>query len=746
MSDFSRKDEPDQNREIRSAGQTDEIEDGLEWIEETEETPGTFRSEVEITEDAETEAPGEAELNGTEKAGLPEPAGETEPAETPETKKKENSHGNVMPTEEAILRAARNGFVEPSGKERGERPVSSGTDTEEKRIREKARFSEEREGERPAGRTRGRSRRKGSVPPESFSREGAGAHPDVQGARRERGQEPGRRGRRFGKRQAAAAAGAAAAVLLLGGAVYAGLGQKYKSVFFPGTVINGLDVSGKTVAEAEQMIADGISGYTLTIEERGDKTEQLSQADIGLRAEFDGTMEKIIASQNPLTWGGYVFSPASYKIQTMMAYDEEAFQKAVEDLECFDEDAPAPEDARLSEYAEGKGYSIVPETKGAKAVYEVVEKGISDAILNLKPTVSLEEIGGYEEPEVTSEDETLKQLCDNMNKAAGVSISYQFGDATETLNGDRIHEWLIPGADGTVGVDSGKVSAYVKELADKYNTNNKAKNLKTSYGKTVTIRGGTYGWKINQSAEADELAALIRSGQSQSGREPVYSQKAASRGANDYGDTYVEINLTAQHLFFYKNGALVVESDFVSGNLSKGWGTPAGSYPLTYKQRNAVLKGENYRTPVDYWMPFNGGIGMHDAKWRSSFGGTIYKTGGSHGCINLPHSVAKKIYENISAGMPVLCYNLEGTEKAPEPEKPKETQPSTQAPAESSAPAPTESSAQTPAEPSAPAPTEPSAQAPAEPSTQAPAEPSAQSPAGPASDNGGNGGAAGPGM
>ena len=128
----------------------------------------------------------------------------------------------------------------------------------------------------------------------------------------------------------------------------------------------------------------------------------------------------------------------------------------------------------------------------------------------------------------------------------------------------------------------------------------------------------------------------------------------------------------------------------MSGNLSKGWGTPAGSYPLTYKQRDAVLKGENYRTPVDYWMPFNGGIGMHDAKWRSSFGGTIYKTGGSHGCINLPHSVAKKIYENISAGMPVLCYNLEGTEKASEPEKPKETQPSTQAPAESTAPAPTE--------------------------------------------------------
>ena len=124
----------------------------------------------------------------------------------------------------------------------------------------------------------------------------------------------------------------------------------------------------------------------------------------------------------------------------------------------------------------------------------------------------------------------------------------------------------------------------------------------------------------------------------------------------------MEINLTAQHLFFYKEGKLVVESDFVSGNESRGWSTPAGAYPLTYKQRNATLKGQNYATPVSYWMPFNGGIGMHDAYWRSSFGGKIYKTNGSHGCINLPPAVAKTVYENISAGMPVLCYHLQGSE------------------------------------------------------------------------------------
>ena len=108
-------------------------------------------------------------------------------------------------------------------------------------------------------------------------------------------------------------------------------------------------------------------------------------------------------------------------------------------------------------------------------------------------------------------------------------------------------------------------------------------------------------------------------------RHPEYSQKAASHSGNDYGNTYVEINLTAQHLYFYANGKLLVESDFVSGNAAKGWSTPAGAYSITYKQRNATLKGQGYATPVSYWMPFNGGIGLHDANWRKTFGGTIYR-------------------------------------------------------------------------------------------------------------------------
>ena len=170
---------------------------------------------------------------------------------------------------------------------------------------------------------------------------------------------------------------------------------------------------------------------------------------------------------------------------------------------------------------------------------------------------------------------------------------------------------------------------------------------------------------MNYTQEAIELAEMIENGESGE-RTPVYYQTAASYETPDYGNTYVEINLTAQHLFFYQDGTLILESDFVSGNASRGYDTPAGVYSITYKQRNATLTGENYETPVSYWMPFNGNIGMHDASWRSSFGGDIYKTNGSHGCINLPVSVAQELYGYVEKGTPVICYYLPGTEAVKE--------------------------------------------------------------------------------
>ena len=465
--------------------------------------------------------------------------------------------------------------------------------------------------------------------------------------------------------------------------IYFYVGSQYRTVFFPNTVINGIDASGKTVEEVKLLISGEIDGYTLTLKERGEKTEVITKEEIGLHSVFDGKLEELLAAQKPGRWLLDGREEKRYTVETMIAYDKEKLEQRFRELECLNEEAMIqPENARVSEYMEGTGYGVIPETKGTKADVEKVRKGIEDAILNLQSVWNLEEAGVYIEAEITGENQALMDAVNTLNRYSGAVITYKFGEKRETLDGSTIHQWLSVSDDFSVSLSAEKVAEYVKSLADTYDTYHRAKSLKTSYGETVKISKGFYGWKINQSKETDELAALIRAGERIT-REPVYSQKANSHGEHDYGDTYVEINLTAQHLFFYKDGKLIVESDFVSGNTSKNWGTPGGAYPLTYKERDATLKGENYRTPVDYWMPFNGNIGMHDADWRSSFGGSIYKTNGSHGCINLPPANAKKIFEHISPGDPVLCYFLEGTESG-KTSKPKEeeTKPAETKPAE----------------------------------------------------------------
>ena len=515
-------------------------------------------------------------------------------------------------------------------------------------------------GNQPEG--RGRSRSKWNRKKNNEQQKSRILEQKRQDSQKQSEQNPGNEESKNAGRKIAVAAGAAAlTAAVAAGAVYVGMGQKYKRVYFPNTTINGLNVSGLTPEETKQQITDGTSGYTLTLQERGGESESISGSDIDLHPEFDGTLEKILENQNTLAWGVHIGRYVDYTIDTMAVFDDAKLSGAVLGLNCLKpERAAAPQDAYISNYISGTGYEIMPEEQGASPDPQLLSDAVKNAILNFQETLSLEDADVYEKPQITADNEALNAELDAWNKYVHTTVTYRFGSQSEVLDGEKIHTWLVSDGQGGVSLDEAQIGAYVTWLAQTYNTAYKPKTLKTSYGQTVTISKSVYGWKINQAEETAALKQLLLSCESQE-REPVYSQTAASHDGNDYGNTYAEINLTAQHMFFYKEGKLVVESDFVSGNESRGWSTPAGVYPLTYKQRNATLKGENYSTPVSYWMPFNGGIGMHDAYWRSSFGGKIYKTNGSHGCINLPPAVAKTIYENISAGMPVLCYHLDGS-------------------------------------------------------------------------------------
>ncbi len=451
-----------------------------------------------------------------------------------------------------------------------------------------------------------------------------------------------------------------AGIFLAVAVLYFLIGNAYRDVFFPGTIINGVNVSGLNLAGAQAAINTLASDYILTIGENGDDTEQISGKAIGLCLEDKNSLRSLLDSQIPLTWGLQAFREKEYTLN--MQYDQEKLHSAIEALDCMDKGQwTAPENAYIT-YDKDSGYKIVPEVAGTEILPDKLYEAAAEAVCRLEDTLILNEAGVYKPPRYSFDDPTLAERLALFQGYSDMTVTYQFGSRSEVLDGNTLSEWISLNKSGKRSIDREAVVEYVKSLAKKYNTAYSSKTLETSYGETVTIKNGYYGWMIDKEAEVNALMEIIRNGESTS-REPAYLLEAESHDGPDYGNTYVEINLTAQHLFFYKDGELIVESDFVSGNPSRGNATPDGAYSLTYKERNATLKGENYRTPVSYWMPFNGNIGMHDSSWRSTFGASIYKTNGSHGCINLPPSVAETIFENIEQGIPVLCYHLSGTEQ-----------------------------------------------------------------------------------
>ncbi len=442
----------------------------------------------------------------------------------------------------------------------------------------------------------------------------------------------------------------------------------YNNHFYSNTVINGVSASNMTENQAEEAITAQTKSYFIVLEGRNDVSDSIYGEDIGLHTVFDGNIKDLLAAQNSFAWPLSLFKSHELKINTMLEYDESLLKKYFAELKYFDEaNIAEPENAHISEYS-NNGYEIVPETPGAKVNEDKLYETIKKSVVSLVPSLSLEEEGCYEEPEINSQSPELIEALEEMNKIAGTKITYEFGDDTEILDGSRISKWLSVDDDYTVNLNADGVKEYVDYIGKTYNSFGRVRTFQTSYEKVLQIKGGDYGWWLNRIKEVSEITELILNGE-QLVREPAYYQTAQQYGQDDIGNTYVEVNLTAQHLFFYKEGELIVEADFVSGNLSKGWGTPTGTYPVQYKENDATLTGEDYSTPVKYWMPFNSNIGFHDAPWRKEFGKDLYKKGGSHGCINMPPAAAKKMFENISRGVAVVVYELEGTESIDKEEK-----------------------------------------------------------------------------
>ena len=425
--------------------------------------------------------------------------------------------------------------------------------------------------------------------------------------------------------------------------------------FYEDTEIYGIDCSQKTADTVKTEVAKRLGDYRLEIRERGGESEYLTAEQIKLAFVDDSSINGMLKAQKSFLWPVMILLKRSNAAAVAFSYDRDAAMQAFSELDCMNPlYVTAPEDAYVK--TTDTGFEVAPEVMGTTLDTEKVGQALADALDAGQSMLSLEDAGCYVNPKRYSDDAALLEEAKKKSALAKAYITYDFGDRKEVVNAPLIADWIVTRADGEYVIDEVAVTDYVESLAAKYDTFGLTREFYTSLGTTVTLNGGDYGWCMDQDATVVALLNALADGY-QGTMKPEYLYTAKSRDTNDIGDTYVEICISQQRMWCYQYGTCIVDTPVVTGNPNKGNATPSGGvWAIDAMKRNAILVGEGYQSPVDFWMPFNGDVGIHDMQTRAYFGGTIYLTNGSHGCVNTPYEQAQTIFNTVSVGTPVIVY------------------------------------------------------------------------------------------
>ena len=435
------------------------------------------------------------------------------------------------------------------------------------------------------------------------------------------------------------------------------IGKNYFSKrFFPGTVINGIDCGGDTAETVKQKIQERLLEYSLELRERGGSSETITAHQMGMQYEDDGEVDRLLSEQENRLWFLSVTGNRSYEAGGDFTYSRESLEDALDGLDCFDpRKVQEPEDARVED--DGTSFVVVPESRGNALDREKTGEAVREAVENGTPVLDLEELGLYREPSVLSSDPALQEEADALNRMTEAQITYDFSDRQITADRETIRSWLVRDESGKYVLDREKAGEWVTQMAYDTDTFGLEHEFRTSLGPAITLAaGGDYGWVIDREATTGQLLSLVEAGEPVT-TEPVYLYEGKDRSANDIGDTYAEICITQQRMWCYKDGQLIADTPIVTGCHATGYDTPSGCvWAIDAKKANAHFS--TYGSDVDFWLPFNGDVGIHDASWRpdGGYGGDIWLNNGSHGCINTPYAAAQAIFQALEIGDPVIVY------------------------------------------------------------------------------------------
>ena len=447
--------------------------------------------------------------------------------------------------------------------------------------------------------------------------------------------------------------------------IYVAISVYFMSHFFVNTKINGKNFSGKTASDVEKYLQTNIKDYKLTILENEGRQDVISGSEIGLEYRAGTEAEKLLKDQNGFAWPKAFFTENSRKVSVNVSYNEESLNQRISQLSCLQTEQTPAENAKPE--FDGNQYVIKPEVYGNAVDKERLTEQVKVHITEFQPQLDMVETKCYAKPKYVEDSKEVQEACDAMNKYVNASITYPMNEPV-VVDKALISQWLQGDGEMKVSLNTEAMKQWFTAFGDKYDTQGTTRTFTTPAGKSATVTGGTYGWSIDEDTELVNLQNSILNGEVVT-REPAYyaGGTAAAHSGQDWGNTYAEVDMSAQHMWYVQNGQVVLETDVVTGEPIPSRITPEGVYSLMWKQRDATLVGDikpetgkpEYETDVAYWMQVtSSGVGFHDAIWQTAFGGTLYQIPGtgSHGCINMPLDQAGALFNMIEPGTPVIFH------------------------------------------------------------------------------------------
>ncbi len=451
-------------------------------------------------------------------------------------------------------------------------------------------------------------------------------------------------------------------ICFLTAAMYLGLSWYYIGEFSYNTWINGIYCTGKSVNEVNEELKQGYTYDSLTILDNEGNRYSISADVIDYHFDFEESLERYKNLQNPYLWIDNLQGANGEKhILPVVHYDETALEKEVKALP-FMKEADAMRTKVVEIRKTNSGYVLVNERENVLN-QEKAREVIYAAVDQFEPEADLQKLDCYEDLPINEKMKQEIALWPKIQEFQDCKIVYKMGEELIPVDASVVCDWFllddagnfIFDEQGNPVLDEEKPEMFITKLAEEYDTLGGPREFQATRGEVVTVTGGLYGNQLDQKAESAYLLQAFLEKREEI-HTPEYIQKALYQGKDDIGDTYIEIDMTEQMMYYYVKGECVIETPVVTGNTSLRRGTPVGVNFVYAKQTNRILRGEDYASPVKFWIPVKGAVGIHDASWRSKYGGEIYKTNGSHGCINTPYDAVKELYELVEIGTPCIMF------------------------------------------------------------------------------------------